>query len=231
MMVTIDDMQQCITTFLHEGGYVHNQRDVWTDTGKFDSKLSTLTTVHRIKFTNNFPGIFTQYSSITITEAWVFQSYRGCDEWPAKIQLDKGIHTIKTSTIKSIQSLSDFLRENFPTGTALSSETDPIKRQIEAESDRQQKLDSNIRKTNSCIDDGVVLRFIQTLVAQLKSNQINSQTFPDVKHAFKDLLHSKIDKWIDIHFDSLLVESRFEMAQINSTLDRLTDICSRIIDS
>ena len=232
-MVSLEDMNRCITSFFKSSGYVYDGQDVWTAGGKYDTRKSTRITVYGITYTNKFPSIFTQFNKIDIFEGFQFITLEFIDDRSAGIHLFKDGYVAKRLDVSSISALFEFLNTNFLTGEALQVAVEQNKRLLETEAEKRRDKEAKRLATLSCVQDQSVLMFINFMVTELKKKNIDTQTYPEVKSTFTSCIHDKINKCIDANFDRLLSTNASysiqNTTQVFSALDRLTNICSSLI--
>ena len=82
-------------------------------------------------------------------------------------------------------------------------------------------------KVEQCVNDRILSKFVEWAVDRLKEREVDCIKYPDLNNTFKMCVQRKLD--------TLLAGTPFSMpvathSQLVSTLDRLIDICDRMVD-
>ena len=82
-------------------------------------------------------------------------------------------------------------------------------------------------KVEQCVNDRILSKFVEWAVDRLKEREVDCIKYPDLTNTFKMCVQRKLD--------TLLAGTPFSMpvathSQLVSTLDRLIDICDRMVD-
>ena len=185
-MLTIDEMHDCITTYLREGGYADG---VWKPSPKYDTRASTRFPVYGITYSNIATPLIPSAVKLEITEGWTLCGgmEHGDSEVSPKIWLQDNIQSrVWFTEVKSKPDLLQYLESKFPTGQALadSIKTANIAMQaIRFRADQELLYDKTVKE---CVSDQRVQLLVESTVETLVSRGLNIQIYPKLKDC---LLH------------------------------------------
>ena len=181
-MWTIDEMHECIVTYLREGGYPDN---VWTPGVKYDTGASTCIPVFGMTFT------LPPTSQLVITEGWTLETERGNTDILPKVCLGDNNQTrLWYTEIRSRHDLVQYLQSKLPTAESIKASN------IALEATRLRNEQQTLYETavKECVLDSHVNALVSSTMKEVLSRGLNQEIFPKLKER---LVHHLTIKLLD----------------------------------
>lgn len=205
-MLTLDEMHECITTYLRDGGY---EDGVWMPSVKYDTGASTRFPVYGITYSNTAVPMVPPSAKLEIAEGWTLCGgmEHGDREILPKIWLKDNNQTrVWYTEVANKQDLLQYLQSRFPTGQVLADTRKAANVAIQATRRRAEQeilYDTAVRE---CVLDEHVKTLVESSVQTLVARGLSLQIYPKLKERLLHHLTIKLSAAVSRDLDAVSQE-------------------------
>ena len=205
-MLTIDEMHDCVTTFLREGGYADG---VWKPGPKYDTRASTRIPVYGITYSNTATPLIPSAVKLEITEGWILRGgmEHGDSEVSPKIWLqDNSRGRVWFTEVKSKSDLLQYLESKFPTGQALANSVKTANVAMQATRFRAEQEILYDNTVKECISDQHIQLLVEATVETLVCRGLSIQIYPKLKDSLLHHLSARLQEAVTRDLEAVTIQ-------------------------